>query len=135
MQIVDIKDIKTPLYVHSVQAGFPSPADDYIEKQLDFNDLLVSHPAATFCVKASGDSMIGAGIFPGDILVVDKSLKAANNSIVIAINNGEFTVKRLVIQNGKFFLMPENPAYNVIAIDSEGFEIWGVVTYVLHKAR
>jgi DNA polymerase V len=124
-----------PFFIESVKAGFPSQADDYIEKQLDFNEYLVRHPSATFCVKVSGDSMINAGIFPGDILVVDRALNAVNNSIVIAVVNAEFTVKRIRFDHGKISLLPENPAYSPIHIDNENFEIWGVVTYVIHKAK
>jgi DNA polymerase V len=124
-----------PFFTERVKAGFPSQADDYIEKQLDFNEYLVHHPAATFCVKVSGDSMINAGISPGDILVVDRALSAVNNSIVIAVVNGEFTVKRIQFNHGKISLIPENPSYNPIYINDENFEIWGVVTYVIHKAK
>ena len=124
-----------PFFTGRVRAGFPSQADDYIEKQLDFNEYLVRHPAATFCVKVSGDSMINAGIFPEDILVVDRALNAVNNSIVIAVVNGEFTVKRIQFHHDKISLLPENPAYNPIHIDNENFEIWGVVTYVIHRAK
>ena len=124
-----------PFFTGSVKAGFPSQADDYIEKPLDFNEYLVRHPAATFCVKVSGDSMINAGIFPNDILVVDRALNAVNNSIVIAVVNAEFTVKRIQFNNGKISLLPENPAYNPIYIDNENFEVWGVVTYVIHKPK
>lgn len=124
-----------PFFTESVKAGFPSQADDYIEKQLDFNEYLVRHPAATFCVKVSGDSMINAGIFPDDILVVDRALNAVNNSIVIAVVNAEFTVKRIQFHCGKISLLPENPAYKPMHIDDENFEVWGVVTYVIHKAK
>lgn len=123
------------LYIESVHAGFPSPADDYIEQQLDFNDYLVKHPAATFCVKVTGDSMTGAGIYPGDILVVDRSLTAKNNSIVIAVISGDFTVKRIQFRSNGVYLMPENPSYNSICVNGESFEVWGVVTYVIHQAR
>ena len=123
------------LYASPVNAGFPSPATDYVEDKLDLNEHLVRHPAATFFVKASGDSMTGAGIFDGDILIVDRSLKPANSSIVIAVLNGDFTVKRLHMSKGKVTLLPENPKYKPVDIDEDsGFSVWGVVTYVIHKA-
>src|SRR4030042_6039051 len=87
--------VKLPLYISRIKAGFPSPADDYIEKELDLNEYLIKHPAATFFVRVEGNSMIDAGIHSGDILIVDKSLEAKNNKIVIAVVNGELTVKRI----------------------------------------
>ncbi len=122
------------LFNGPVPAGFPSPASDYIEGRLDLNEYLVKHPAATFFVRASGDSMTGAGIFPGDILIVDRALKPSDSSIVIASLNGEFTVKRLRISDGKLSLVPENKSYKPIEIhDDSDFRIWGVVTHVIHK--
>jgi DNA polymerase V len=116
-----------------VTAGFPSPADDYVEGRLDLNAHLVKHPAATFFVRVAGDSMIGAGIHPGDILVVDRSLEAVDKRVVIAVVNGELTVKRLRMTQGRITLAAENPAYAPMEIrpDME-FEIWGVVTTVIH---
>lgn len=128
----------SPLPVASshVQAGFPSPADDFIEKQLDLNELMVQRPAATFFVRVQGDSMIDAGIQSGDILVVDRSAEPASGKIVVAILNGEFTVKRLIKKNKKIILQSENSQYPDIGVDPEtNFEVWGVVTYVIHKAR
>lgn len=127
-------NLALPIYLESVSAGFPSPADDYTEKSLDLNDLLIKNPAATFFVRVSGDSMINAGMSSGDILVVDRSLDAKNNSIVIAVVNGEMTVKRLSLKNGQVFLCPENPQYKPIKITSEMyFEVWGVVRSVIHS--
>lgn len=125
-----------PLYGSSVRAGFPSPADDYIEKHLDLNDYLIKHPAATFLVRAQGDSMINAGIHDGDILVVDRSLEPLHGRIVIAALNGELTVKRLYRQQGRVQLMAENSAYPALDI-SETMEmvIWGVVTNVIHAVE
>ncbi len=123
-----------PLFAGKVAAGFPSPADDYIEKTLDLNDLLIQKPAATFFVRASGESMLGAGIHPNDILVVDRSITPTVGKIVICALNDELTVKRLKsIQDG-FVLGAENPEYSDIAI-REGTElvIWGVVTNVIHS--
>ncbi len=127
--------VPLPVLNSSVQGGFPSPADDYIEKRLDLNELVVRHPAATFYVKVEGESMRGAGIHTGDILVVDRSLTASTGKIVIAILDGEFTVKRLVLKGKKIILQPENPDYQPIEIqDEDDFQVWGVVTYVIHKA-
>ncbi|HDP79970.1 MAG TPA: translesion error-prone DNA polymerase V autoproteolytic subunit [Spirochaetes bacterium] len=126
--------VAPPLLVSSVRAGFPSPADDYIDRALDLNELVVRHPAATFYVRASGDSMTGAGIHSGDILVVDRSLEPVHNSVVIAALDGELTVKRLVREGRRIILAPENPAYDAIEVPpGSGFEVWGVVTYVLHR--
>jgi len=123
-----------PLYHSKVAAGFPSPADDYISKKLDLNEYLIKHPAATFLVRATGDSMINAGIHHNDILIVDRSLKPTVGKIIIVAIDGQLTVKRLQKNaNGKFLLVPDNPAYKPIEI-SEGSEtcIWGVVTQVIH---
>jgi DNA polymerase V len=122
-----------PLYATRVTAGFPSPSDEHVEAKLDLNQHLVKHPAATFFVRVEGDSMIGAGIYADDILVVDRSLKPSNGKIVIAILNGELTVKRLQIKQGSLKLLPENDQYPVIHITEEmNFSLWGVVTYVIH---
>lgn len=124
---------KLPLFASKVAAGFPSPADDHLDGQLDLNEHLIRHPAATFFVRAQGDSMLGAGIHNGDLLVVDRSLEPRNGSIVIAVVNGELTVKRLKLESGQVCLMPENPAYPPIAIaDGQDLTIWGVVAHVVH---
>ena len=116
-----------------VSAGFPSPADDYLDQKLDLNEHLVKHPAATFFVRAIGDSMLGAGIHSGDLLVVDRSLEATSGRIVIAALDGELTVKRLREQGETVYLLPENPNYETITVKAESdFEIWGVVTAVVH---
>jgi DNA polymerase V len=125
-----------PIFLANVQAGFPSPADGYLDKTLDLNALLISHPAATFFVRVMGDSMQNAGICSGDVLIVDRSLEVIENAIVIAVINGEFTVKRLLKKEGRIFLAPENPSYPILEIAPESdFQVWGVVTYVIHKAR
>jgi DNA polymerase V len=130
----DSHDYQLPLYGSTVRAGFPSPADDYIESKLDLNSYIVKHPAATFFVKASGDSMIDAGIRNGDMLVVDRSLEATHNRIVIAAIDGELTVKRLYRASGQVKLMPENPNYSPIDITEEqDLVIWGIVTHVVHQ--
>jgi DNA polymerase V len=123
-----------PLYATRVAAGFPSPADDHIEVKLDLNQHLVKHPASTFFVRVEGESMIGAGIYPNDILVVDRSLKPGNGKVVIAVVNGELTVKRLKVGKGSLTLLAENVKYPSIQITEEmNFSIWGVVTNVIHS--
>lgn len=125
-----------PFFCTQVSAGFPSPADDYVETQLDLNELIVKHPSATFFVKVDGNSMQDAGIASGDILVVDRSLSPSHGKIVVAIIDGEFTVKRLWIEKGRILLTPENAAYKPIEIKPDSqFQVWGVVTYVIHKAQ
>lgn len=133
LEFVESRGYKLPVYACTVQAGFPSPADDFMEGKLDLNRHLVQHPTATFFVKASGESMIDAGIHSGDILVVDRSLEPRHGKIVIAALDGQLTVKRLHKKDGHTYLMPENVAYDPIEI-GEGNEvvIWGVVTNVIH---
>jgi DNA polymerase V len=124
---------KTPLFLSRVSAGFPSPADDYIEKALDLEELLVENKAATFFVRVEGDSMLGARIHSGDILVVDRSKEPADGRIVIAVLDGELTVKRIKRDKRKLYLMPENDAYAPIEVSKErDLVIWGVVTSVIH---
>lgn len=126
--------ISIPLYQSSIKAGFPSPAEDYIEKTLDFNEYLVAHPVATFTVRVSGHSMTGAGIHDGDLLIVDRALTPSHDKVVIAVLDGELTVKRLMKKGQKVFLVAEHPDYKPIEVQGESsFEIWGVVTYVIHK--
>jgi DNA polymerase V len=128
------KQVKLPLFLESVKAGFPSPADDFIDKKLDLNEYLVQHPTSTFFVRVTGDSMIGAGIHSGDILIVDRSLEPQDNNIIVAVINGDLTVKRLRKKNGTVVLYPENVNYEPITITAEDdFSVWGVVTSVIHK--
>lgn len=123
-----------PFVDGTISAGFPSPAEDHIEQSLDLNELLIDHPAATFFVRVEGQSMIDAGIHSGDILVVDKALAPQHNKVVVAVINGEFTVKRIHLRGDKILLVPENKAYQPIEIARDmDFQIWGVVTYVIHK--
>ncbi|ABK44606.1 SOS response UmuD protein, Serine peptidase, MEROPS family S24 [Magnetococcus marinus MC-1] len=123
-----------PLAGSRVAAGFPSPADDFVEAQLDLNQHLVKHPAATFFVRVAGESMIEAGIHPGDILVVDRSLQPESGQIVIAVLDGELTVKRLEKRAGKLFLMPANRNFTPIEVGAEAdLLIWGVVTSTVHQ--
>ncbi len=122
-----------PLYNSRVSAGTPFVADDHIEKSIDLNKELVKHPSATFFVRVCGDSMIHAGIFDGDTLVVDRSLSVYNRAIVIAVLNGELTVKRFIKSDThQIILQPENSNYQPIVVD-EGmdFQVWGVVTNVI----
>ncbi|MBS3952576.1 MAG: translesion error-prone DNA polymerase V autoproteolytic subunit [Methylomicrobium sp.] len=125
--------VALPLFSGKVAAGFPSPADDYVEKTLDLNELLVQKPAATFFVRAEGESMLGAGIHPNDILVVDRSIEPVPGKIVICALNGELVVKRLRRQTGQWLLGSENPAYqDIVLLEELEVVIWGVVTSVIH---
>ena len=125
---------KIPLFAEGVAAGFPSPATGDLNGTLDLNRLCIAHPAATYFVRARGDSMVGAGIDDGDILVVDRSLTPTNRRIIIASVNGEFTVKRFEKTASRMRLLPENPAYNPITITPElGAEFFGVVTFIIKK--
>lgn len=122
-----------PLYSNTVSAGFPSPADDHIEQALNLNEHIVKNPASTFFVRASGDSMKNAGIFSGDILVVDRSVKARDGKIVVVALDGLLTVKRLKSEKNQVSLMPENPDFKPIIVkESQELHIWGVVTHVIH---
>ncbi|MCH9699195.1 MAG: translesion error-prone DNA polymerase V autoproteolytic subunit [Gammaproteobacteria bacterium] len=121
--------LQIKLFSCTVEAGFPSPAEDHIDCTLDLNDLLIEHPAATFFVRAAGDSMLEAGIHPGDVLVVDRSRRAIHGDIVIALVNGEYTVKRLEMKYGGIVLRPENSAYAPIRLSGlDELVVWGVVT-------
>ena len=129
------KKTNTPMFLDSVSAGFPSPATDYMENKLDLNEYLVKHPAATFIVKANGPSMIEAGILSGDLLIVDRSLTPNSENIVIASVFGDLTVKKLRKKGSSLFLISANNEYSSIEVKEEmECFIWGVVTYVIHKA-
>jgi len=130
-----------PFFVALVPAGFPSPAEDYVEGKLDLNDLLVQRPAATFFVRIVGDSMTGAGIFTGDLAIVDRSLKPERHDAVVAVLNGELTVK-LIMWDGPPWspsgmrLEAANPDYEAIPIaEGDEFIVWGVVTATIHRRR
>ena len=126
--------MKVILYSNSVCAGFPSPANDYIEGVIDLNQYLIKNPPATFIVRSQGESMLKSSIHPGDLLIVDKSIKPKNNSIVIASINGDLTVKRIKILNKRFLLISDNKNYPNIKVNTEDdFSIWGVVTNVIHN--
>ena len=126
---IGILPILVPLFGHYVPAGFPSPADDYIEGRLSLDEHLIPHKDSTFFVRAKGTSMVGAGIFDGDLLVVDKSLTPSSGDIVIAVIDGELTVKRFVQRDGKVILKPENPRFKEIELkEGQELQVWGVVT-------
>jgi DNA polymerase V len=124
-----------PLFLSKVSAGFPSPAEDYTETGIDFNAFLVEKPYATFCIRVKGNSMEGAGILDGSLLIVDRSKEPSDGKIIIGLLNGEFTVKRIQRIKNELYLMPEHPSYSPILInDSMEFQVWGVVTYIINKA-
>ena len=136
-EVIYMPDLSTKyrqsLFEAKVPAGFPSPAADYEEDKLDLNKYLIKHPAATFFVRVAGYSMMGAGIYSGDLLVVDRSLEPRDKSVVIAVIDGELTVKRIRIGNKKITLEPENENYSVQQITEDtDFQVWGVVTNVIH---
>jgi len=123
-----------PYLSSAVHAGFPSPADDFLEGHLDLNEYLIHHPAATYYVRVKGESMINAGIHDGDLLIVDRSLEPRDNKVVIAVVDGQLTVKRLKkLKNQQFVLIAENPDFPAIAVNEENnISIWGIVTNVIH---
>ncbi|MDA8561515.1 translesion error-prone DNA polymerase V autoproteolytic subunit [Gammaproteobacteria bacterium] len=134
LKYIENEFFKIPLYSSKVSAGFPSPADDHIEAHLDLNEYLIKHPASTFFVRATGNSMVDAGINENDILIIDRSITPAHGKIVIAAVDGQLTVKKLYIKDNKNLLVPENKNYQPIEIseDNEVY-IWGVVTNVIHN--
>lgn len=128
--------VEIPVIDTRVPAGFPSPATDYIEGTLDLNDYVIKHRASTFFMRVDGFSMVNAGIFPDDLLVVDRALDAAHNQIIIAMVDGELTVKRLQIIKEEYWLVPENDEFQPIRVtDDLSFSVWGVVTFVIHKLK
>lgn len=131
---MDEKVLDIPFYQSNVPAGFPSPAEDFMDLDLNLQEYLVQHPSATFCVRVTGDSMQNAGIFSGDVMVVDRALEPKNNTIVLAVLDGEFTVKRIQKKGEELYLNPENTDFKPIQITEEmNFQVWGVVTHVIHK--
>ena len=124
---------KAPYFSGGVSAGFPSPAEDHMHAKLDLNELLITHPSATYYVRVVGDSMLEAGIVSGDLLIVDRSIEVKNNSIVVAYVDGEFTVKRFQKIFNKVYLKPENKQYKSIEIKEDmDFEVFGVVVHAIH---
>ena len=129
-----IKKSKIPLLTDSVSAGFPSPADDYTEENIDLNEHLISNPFSTFFLRVKGDSMINAGIKDKDLIIVDKSLTAKPGNIIIAMIDGEFTIKRLSIKNNELYLKSENHNYPDFRFKNHiDVQIWGVVIYSIHS--
>ena len=125
---------KLPLLTVCVTAGFPSPAEDYIDRNLDLNEYLIRHPAATFFMRVRGESMIGAGIHDGDLLIVDRALAAKSGDVVVASVLGELTLKRLRRRDGKCLLVSANDAYPPIDVPEEAdVHIWGVCKHVIHS--
>lgn len=121
-----------PFVSSGIKAGFPSPAADFDESKISLDNVLVKNREATFYAKASGTSMIGAGIDDGDILVIDRSLEPQNNKVAVCFIDGEFTVKRINIEKDCVYLMPENKNYQPIKVTDENeLIIWGIVTYVI----
>ncbi|CAN5463603.1 translesion error-prone DNA polymerase V autoproteolytic subunit [soil metagenome] len=115
-------------------AGFPSPASDYIELRLDLNTLLIKHREATFFLRVEGDSMLGAGIHSGDLIIVDRSLKAQHKRVVVAVLDGELIIRRLLIDDDGYTLASENVDFPAMKIGGDAnFEIWGTVTSVIHQ--
>ncbi|QES88530.1 LexA family protein [Rhizosphaericola mali] len=126
--------IVLPFFINRVPAGFPSPAADYAKEDIDLPKELIKNPLSTFLVRADGESMIGAGINSGAILIVDRSLTAKNGSIVVACISGEFTIKRLVRTLAKWYLQPENKAFpSVLISGKDDALIWGVVTAAVNQ--
>ena len=137
IQFIGVSEVRSrlelPLFVSKVSAGFPSPAQDYVEQTLDLNELCIKRPAATFFVRVDGDSMIDAGIFSNDILIVDRSVKPAHGDVVVAQVNGEFTVKELCLRP-TLMLVPRNKSFEPISFaDDSELQIFGVVTNVLRQ--
>jgi DNA polymerase V len=131
---LDTPPALTPAMTYRIQAGFPSPAEDYVEPGLDLNEHLIQHKEATFIVRVRGYSMINAGIYDGDELIVDRALTAADGNVVVAVIDGELTIKRLRRTTDGYKLCAENPAYPDIELRSgQELQVWGVVTRVLHK--
>ncbi len=125
--------LNMPYFENGVSAGFPSPAEDHMHSKIDLNNLLIENPSATYYVRVNGDSMLGAGILSGDLLIVDRSIEVTNNCIVVAHLDGEFTVKRIKKIKKKIFLQAENNNYKPIEITKEmDFELFGVVAHAIH---
>ena len=128
--------ISIGLHLTTIAAGFPSPADDHLDVSLDLNEYLIKHPSATFYIYVKGDSMINDGIYNGDIMIVDRALIPKSKNIVVAVIDGEFTVKKMYKKNNKIYLKPSNNNYKSLCITSDmDFQVWGVVTHTIHHCR
>lgn len=131
-----INSFRIPMYMSHIPAGSPTALEDHVEDYVDLNEFCVRDPEQTFMVMATGESMLGANIKPGDILIVDRSLEPAHGNIVIAVVDDNLTVKRLEKKGGSVKLMPENDKFDPIKVTSKNsLHIWGVVTHIIHKAR
>lgn len=129
-------ETRIPFHDTAIQAGFPSPADDYIESPIDLNRELIAHPASTFMGRIHGDSMIDAGIHSGDLVIIDKSLRPKTGDVAVCFIDGEFTIKYIKIQSKSILLIPANADYPPIRVtDENDFLIWGIVTYTIHQHR
>lgn len=125
-----------PYADQGIQAGFPSPAQDYISEYIDLNRELVKHPAATFYGRVAGESMIEEGIEPGDLLVIDRSIEPADGDLCVCCLDGEFTLKRIRLIPGAVWLVPSNESFDPILVTPEHqFEVWGVVTHTIKNNR
>ena len=123
-----------PFVDQGIKAGFPSPAQDYVEQGIDLNKVLIKHPASTFLARVDGDSLYEAGILNGDIVIIDKSLEPREGCKVVACIDGEYVMKTIRLGKNVFYLVPENPDYPTITVTpDQQFVIWGVVTHVIHK--
>ena len=128
--------LELPLAAGAISAGFPSPAEEYIELAIDLNKELIKHPAATFYARVKGSSMIDAGIADGDLLIIDKALEPKDGDIAVCFIDGEFTLKRLALKEDGIYLMPANAEFKPIRITEENdFLVWGMLAYIIHKPR
>ena len=132
--IEDSEFPQIPFFEEHIQAGFPSPAQGLYGDSIDLNRELISNPSSSFCALVTGESMRDADILPGDYLIIDRSLQPSNGDIAVCFIDGEFTVKRLSLRNGKLFLVPANDEYPEFEVSEDNnFIVWGIVTYVIHK--
>ncbi|OJU39574.1 MAG: peptidase S24 [Bacteroidales bacterium 45-6] len=129
-------ELSLPIADDGIKAGFPSPAQDFMDLAIDLNKELVRHPASTFYGRVRGDSMQGAGVYDGDILIIDKSLEPQNGDMAVCFVDGEFTIKHIRIEKEVVWLIPANDHYKPIKVTEENdFLIWGIVTYSIKKQR
>ncbi|CAH0994795.1 Protein UmuD [Emticicia aquatica] len=127
-------ELSLPFVDSGISAGFPSPAEEYLDLTLDLNQELVKNPSSTFYGRVKGTSMFEAGIYDGDVLIIDKSILPSNGMIAVCFIDGEFTVKRIRLQDNKCLLVPANKQYPIIEVNEDNdFKIWGIVTYVIKK--
>ncbi len=128
--------LSLPLFACPVQAGFPSPADDFVEIELDLNEFLIKNPSSTFYAKVQGESMKGTRIYSGDILIVDRSIEPAHGDIAVCVVDGEFTAKFIEKRNNGVYLVPANDEFPAMRVsENTSFQVWGIVTHVIHNPR